>query len=82
MEKTDVLTSATTPTAPTCVIAGRATMWTSTGTLVSVSGRAGLGGVKSGGVCCGLAMYDTYCKKCLNAGSDAMHLSCKSVMQR
>ena len=25
------------------------------------------------------SMYDTYCKKCLNAGSDAMHLSGKFV---
>ena len=63
MEKTDVLTSATTPTAPTCVIAGRATMWTSTGTLVSVSGRAGLGGVKSGGVCCGVGYVCSYYAK-------------------
>ena len=80
VEKTDVLTSATTPTAPTCVTAERATMWTWTATLASVSGGAGLGGVKSGEVCCGVGYVRRYVaimqRKCKCVASDTIHSTC------
>ena len=45
MGRAAVPTSATTPTAPTCVPAEKATTWTWMGTRVLVSIRAILGGV-------------------------------------